>query len=154
MSQQLSHPAEPEDDLAPCNRRSRAREATCHHAHQATPERLELDEVVTHLNVGRRTLPPCSCLLSSCSYIVTMESIIELQRQEHEEIERYEQALADILNKPVTGVRCFQLALLSYQPTCLFLPIVEKSRASEPTQGLGRFEPYIGQTAATKISIR
>ncbi|KAJ9109116.1 hypothetical protein QFC21_000444 [Naganishia friedmannii] len=34
-----------------------------------------------------------------------MESIIELQRQEHEEIERYEQALADILNKPVTGRR-------------------------------------------------
>lgn len=39
-----------------------------------------------------------------------MESIIELQRQEHEEIERYEQALADILNKPVTGVRSLQLA--------------------------------------------
>jgi hypothetical protein len=35
-----------------------------------------------------------------------MESIIELQRQEHEEMERYEQALADILNKPVTGVSC------------------------------------------------
>lgn len=34
----------------------------------------------------------------------TMESIIELQRQEHEEIERYEQALADILNKHTTGV--------------------------------------------------
>ncbi|KAI5454490.1 Pre-mRNA-splicing factor sap61 [Naganishia albida] len=34
-----------------------------------------------------------------------MESIIELQRQEHEEMERYEQALADILNKPVTGRR-------------------------------------------------
>ncbi|KAJ9109723.1 hypothetical protein QFC19_001953 [Naganishia cerealis] len=34
-----------------------------------------------------------------------MESIIELQRQEHEEVERYEQALADVLNKPVTGRR-------------------------------------------------
>lgn len=35
---------------------------------------------------------------------VTMESIIELQRQEHEEVDRYEQALADILNKQTTGV--------------------------------------------------
>jgi hypothetical protein len=39
-----------------------------------------------------------------------MESIIELQRQEHEEMERYEQALADILNKPVTGVSGFPVA--------------------------------------------
>ncbi|GHJ85493.1 hypothetical protein NliqN6_1895 [Naganishia liquefaciens] len=34
-----------------------------------------------------------------------MDSIIELQRQEHEEVERYEQALADILNKHTTGRR-------------------------------------------------
>lgn len=43
-----------------------------------------------------------------------MESIIELQRQEHEEMERYEQALADILNKPVTGVSWF--SILSNDP--------------------------------------
>jgi hypothetical protein len=41
---------------------------------------------------------------------VTMESIIELQRQEHEEVERYEQALADILNKQTTGVSFLLLA--------------------------------------------
>ncbi len=35
-----------------------------------------------------------------------MNSIIEVQRQSHEEIERYEQALADILNKPTSGVSC------------------------------------------------
>lgn len=33
-----------------------------------------------------------------------MESVIEIQRQSQEEIERYEQALADILTKPVRGV--------------------------------------------------
>jgi hypothetical protein len=41
---------------------------------------------------------------------VAMESIIELQRQEHEEVERYEQALADILNKQTTGVSFLLLA--------------------------------------------
>ncbi|KAH8084173.1 hypothetical protein HD553DRAFT_335567 [Filobasidium floriforme] len=34
-----------------------------------------------------------------------MESVIEIQRQSQEEIERYEQALADILTKPVRGAR-------------------------------------------------
>ena len=34
-----------------------------------------------------------------------MDSIIEVQRQAHEEAERYEQALAEILIKPTTGVR-------------------------------------------------
>jgi hypothetical protein len=33
-----------------------------------------------------------------------MDSIIEIQRQSQEEIERYEQALADILSKPIHGV--------------------------------------------------
>jgi hypothetical protein len=33
-----------------------------------------------------------------------MDSIIEVQRQAHEEAERYEQALAEILIKPTTGV--------------------------------------------------
>jgi hypothetical protein len=33
-----------------------------------------------------------------------MDSIIEAQRQAHEEIERYQQALADILIKPTSGV--------------------------------------------------
>lgn len=34
-----------------------------------------------------------------------MESIVEVQRQSHEEIERYEQALADVLSKPSTSSR-------------------------------------------------
>lgn len=33
-----------------------------------------------------------------------MDSLIELQRQSHEEIERYEQALAEVLIKQVSGV--------------------------------------------------
>jgi hypothetical protein len=38
-----------------------------------------------------------------------MESVIEIQRQSQEEIERYEQALADILTKPVRGVGLFDI---------------------------------------------
>lgn len=34
-----------------------------------------------------------------------MDSIIEIQRQSHEEVERYEQALADILGKPTHSSR-------------------------------------------------
>lgn len=59
-----------------------------------------------------------------------MESIIELQRQEHEEMERYEQALADILNKPVTGVSWFHVA--SADPVLMrLLSMTAKGRLEE-----------------------
>lgn len=71
-----------------------------------------------------------------------MESIIELQRQEHEEMERYEQALADILNKPVTGVS-FLCNVSGDRLLNLLCPAATR-RSEEPAQGARRAEPSIG----------
>lgn len=61
-----------------------------------------------------------------------MESVIEVQRQTHEEIERFERALADVLSQINTTVRClccvFLMTGLIYFRTAL-----AKRGAREPT---------------------